>query len=127
MPAMTNYLTNKVYDHVLRNTAYTSPTTVYVGLYTTTTTAAGGGTECTGTGYARVAVTMGAPSNGDGSNSAEVDYGTGNADWGTISHIAVLDASSAGNMLYYGALTVSKAITADPVKIPIGDLDITHA
>lgn len=126
MAAFTNFLATELYDHVLRNAAYTSPTTVYLGLYTTATTAAGGGTECTGTGYAREAITMGAPTNGDGSNSAEIDFGTGNADWGTITHWAILDAISAGNMLYFGALTASKVISADPVKVPIGDLDISH-
>ncbi len=53
MAEFSNYLENKVLDHVLRNTSYTSPTTVYVGLYTSDPTDAGSGTEVSGGSYAR--------------------------------------------------------------------------
>ena len=55
MSAATDFLEDKILNHVFRNVAYTAPATVYVGLFTTATTDAGGGTEVTGGGYARQA------------------------------------------------------------------------
>ena len=57
MAEFTDFLENKIIDHMLRNQAYTPPTTVYVALFTTATTDAGGGTEVSGGAYARQAVT----------------------------------------------------------------------
>ena len=56
------YLENELYDHVLRNAAYTSPTTVYAALFDTTGSAAllEAGTltgEIAGNGYARQSIT----------------------------------------------------------------------
>jgi hypothetical protein len=70
MAGKSDYLENKILDHVLRNTAYTSPTTVYVGLYTAAPTDAGGGTEVSGNGYAREAATFSVASGGATANSA---------------------------------------------------------
>ena len=45
MAELSNYLENKLLDHILKNVSYTSPTTVYVGLFTSDPTDAGSGTE----------------------------------------------------------------------------------
>ena len=45
MAEFSNYLENKILDHVLKNISYTSPTTAYVGLFTSDPTDAGTGTE----------------------------------------------------------------------------------
>ncbi len=55
MAEMSNYLENALINATLRNTSYTSPTTVYVALYTSDPTDADSGTECSGTSYARQA------------------------------------------------------------------------
>lgn len=126
MGALSDYLENKLLDHVLRNVAYTSPTTIYVALFTSAPSDAGGGTEVSGGGYARQAVTFSAASGGATSNSADVTFPTATANWGTITHIGLFDASTGGNLLLWGALTTSKTIsTGDVLKIPAGDLDIT--
>jgi len=52
MAGKSDYLENKVLDHVLRNTSYTPPATVYLGLFTANPTDAGGGTEVSGNAYA---------------------------------------------------------------------------
>ena len=70
MAEFSNYLENAIINAVLRNTSYTSPTTVYVGLFTNDPTDADAGTEVSGGSYARVSVTFGAPSNGVSTNSA---------------------------------------------------------
>lgn len=128
MAEMSNYLENALINATLRNTAYTSPTTVYVGLFTSDPTDAGSGTEVSGGSYARTAVTFGAPSNGTSTNSAAVEFPQATGNWGTITHIGILDASSSGNLLYHTALDSSKTIeTGDIFKIAIGSLSVTLA
>jgi hypothetical protein len=126
MAEMSNYLENALINATLRNTSYTSPTTVYVGLFTTDPTDAGTGTEVSGGSYARKSVTFGAPSNGVTTNSAAVEFDQATGSWGTVTHIGILDALTTGNLLYHTALDVSKAIdTGDIFKIAIGSLSVT--
>jgi len=128
MAEMSNYLENALINATLRNTAYTSPSTVYVGLFTSDPTDAGSGTEVSGGSYARVAVTFGAPSNGASTNSAAVEFPQATGDWGTITHIGILDALTSGNLLYHTALDNSKVIqTGDIFKIATGNLSVTLA
>lgn len=128
MAEMSNYLENALINATLRNTSYTSPATVYVGLYTSDPTDANTGTEVSGGSYARTAVTFGAPSNGVSTNSAAVEFPQATASWGTVTHIGILDASTAGNLLYHTQLDVSKAIsTGDIFKINSGNLSVTLA
>lgn len=129
MADLSNYLENELYDHVLRNAAYTSPTAVYLALFTAVSDAeAGSGTEVAVTGYARQAVTMGAPSNGAGSNSSAVTFGP-LSDTGTATHAALFDAETDGNALTaIKALSASKAWTGgDSIEFAIGDLDFSLA
>jgi hypothetical protein len=106
----TDFLEDKIVNHVLRNTAYTQPTTVYVGLFTVMPADDGtGGTEVSGGSYARQSVTFGAPSpSGQTNNSSTITFPTATADWATganrVVGFGIFDASSAGNLLYYGLL-----------------------
>jgi len=104
MPAST-YLANKIANHVYRNTAYTSPTTVYAALFTSTATLAElkAGTltnEVAGGSYARVAVTFAAPTDGD-AGATTVTFPTATAGWGAVRFVAIMDAATAGNVLTY--------------------------
>lgn len=126
MAEMSNYLENALINATLRGTAYTSPTTVYVGLYTTDPTDANTGTEVSGGSYARVAVTFGAPSNGVSTNSSSVTFPTATGNWGTVTHIGILDASTAGNLLYHTPLDAAKTIASgDVFTISTGNLSVT--
>lgn len=126
MAEMSNYLENALINATLRNTSYTSPTTVYVALYTTDPTDADTGTEVSGGSYARQAVTFGAPSNGVSTNSASVTFPTASGNWGTITHIGIRDASTAGNLLYHTPLDTSKTVnTSDVFTISSGNLSVT--
>jgi hypothetical protein len=129
MSAISNYLENALINATLRNTTYTSPATVYAGLFTSDPTDAGSGTEVSGGSYARKAITFAAPSNGVTTNSAaacEFDQATGS--WGTITHFAIFDALTTGNMLYYGALTTSKTIASgDVFKFATSSVTVTLA
>lgn len=128
MAEMSNYLENALINATLRNTSYTSPTTVYVALYTSDPTDADTGTEVSGGSYARVAVTFGAPSNGVSTNSANVEFPTCTSSWGTITHIGIMDALTTGNLLYHTALTTSKVIDVDDIfRITTGNLSVTLA
>jgi hypothetical protein len=127
-----DFLENEILDHVLGNAAYSAPATVYVGLFTAAPTDAGGGTEVTGGSYARVAVTNNATnwpaaSGGAKSNGAAVTFPTATASWGTVLAFGIFDAVSAGNLLYWADLTVSKAVgDGDTAEFAIGDIDITE-
>ena len=120
---LTNYLENKLLDHFLGTTAYTMPT-VYVGLFTVAPGDAGGGTEVTGGSYARQTAAFSAASSGATSNSGNIDF-TGMPAATTVA-IALFDASTSGNMLVHGTLTVNKTTDAgDTLRIATGDLDIS--
>jgi hypothetical protein len=128
MSEMSNYLENALINATLRNTSYTTPTTVYVALYTSDPTDADTGTEVSGTSYARQSVTFGSPSNGVTTNSAAVEFPQAGGSWGTVTHIGIRDASTSGNLLYHTALDASKAIsTGDVFRIASGSLSVTLA
>jgi hypothetical protein len=126
--SMSDYLENALLNAVLRNTSYTSPSQVYIALFTSDPTDAGTGTEVTGGGYARQPITFNAPSNGQVTNAADILFPVATASWGTVTHIGIYDAASGGNLLFHGALTTSKTIsTDDQIKIAAGDITITLA
>jgi hypothetical protein len=130
MAEMSNFLENALINATLRATTYTSVATVYVSLWTSDPTDAGSGTEVStsGTGYARTAVTFGAPSNGVTTNSADVTFPTATASWGTVGWIGINDAATSGNLLYHSPLDTSKTIdSGDIFKISTGNLSVTLA
>jgi hypothetical protein len=131
MPA-TYFLANKLIDHQLGKTSYTMPT-VYVGLSSTAPTLSGSNiTEPSGGSYGRVATsgaTWSAAASGATSNAAAITFPTASADWlsgANLTYGVLYDASTSGNVLGYGALSVAKNILlGDTAQIAIGDLDVT--
>lgn len=133
MAAASDYLETQILNWIKGTTFPAAPSAVYVGLFSSDPTDTGSaGTEVTTTVRVagRVAVTFGANSgSGDGttsiSNSAIVDFGA-SAGATTVTHFALFDAVSGGNMLVSETLTSSKTIAiSDPVSFPIGNLTIT--
>lgn len=125
----TDYLENKVIDHVTGKTAYTKPT-AYVALFTAAPSDAGGGTEVSGSNYSRV-TTAGADWNaaasGSTSNANALTFPTPSGSWGTVTHFALFDAATTGNMLIWGSLTTSKTIgTGDTASFAAGALVYTE-
>lgn len=127
MAAMSDYLENKIVDWLLRGQAFTPPATVYVALFTTNDNDANSSAvEVTGGSYARVAVasslanwagTQGSGTSvassgtsGTTSNNNTITFPAPTANWGTITGIGIFDASTAGNLLFYGALAQSKTV-----------------
>ena len=126
MAEFTDFLENKIIDHMLRNQAYTPPATVYVALFTTATNDAGGGTEVSGGAYARQPAGLSAAAGGASSNGADITFPQATADWGIVTHLALMDAISGGEMLMHTILDASKTINnGDTFKINLGDLDVT--
>lgn len=139
MSAASNYLENKLLDHTLRygTAPYTGVSTVYIGLFTsadsTGATAANleAGTltnEVSGNNYSRQSATFDAASGGSSSNSGNITFTASGGNWGTITHVAVMDASTTGQVLFYGALTTAKTIEdGDSFQIATGNLTISLA
>jgi hypothetical protein len=127
MAAASDYLENKLLDHSLATAAYTAPAAVYVGLHTgSPLDNNSGANEVSGGSYVRKGATFGAASAGSASTDATVTFDAATGNWGTITHIAVYDASSSGNLLYHGAVTTSKVIEiGDTFQISSGNLTIS--
>ena len=125
MAGFSDYLEGKLLAHTFSNTAYTSPSTVYLALYTTAPTDAGGGTELSGSGYARQSCAFTTTGN-QASNTSAVEWPTATGSWGTVVAVGVFDSSSGStNLLAWNNLSASKTIsTGDVFRINAGDLDI---
>lgn len=146
MSAMSNYLENQLVDHILRGQTFssTAPASLYVALYTAAPSDAGGGTEVTGNAYARVAIsraltswagtqsagstTASSGTGGVTTNNAAITFATPTGSWGTVTHFAIHDAITGGNLLFQGSLTVPQTInTGNTVSFAAGQLQITFA
>lgn len=126
--SFTNYLENAVMDHVFGAGTFTKPAGRYVALFTAAPGEAGGGTEVSGTGYARQssAFTVSGAAPTQAANTAAIEYPTAGSAWGTVTHAAVFDAASGGNLLAYAALTEAKPISSgDVFRFPAGNLAFT--
>jgi hypothetical protein len=123
--SFTNFLETELLDHVFGGNAYTAPSTLYVGLFTAAPGEAGGGTELSGNAYARQSCAMSVTGN-TASNSANVEFPAATGSWGTVTHAAIFDASTGGNMLAYATLTSSKVVeTGDILRFSTGQLQVT--
>mgnify|MGYP001031647176 FL=1 len=124
--SFSNFLETEILDHVFAGAAYTAPTTKYLALFTAVSDGETGSvTEVSGGGYARQSVAF-TTSGNTTSNNAAVEFPTATANYGTVTHVGVYDASSSGNLMAYAALSSNKTIeTGDVFRVPSGDLDIT--
>jgi hypothetical protein len=132
MSSFGNYLENELLDHVWGAAAYTAPATLYLALSTADPLDDGSGlNEPAGGSYARLAVANNltnwpAATGGSKSNGVDMTFVTATASWGVISHMAIFDAVTGGNMLAHAALTSSKTIdNGDTVIFEAGNLTIT--
>lgn len=135
MANLSDFLENNLINHLFRTASYSKPAGLHIALFTAAPNDAGGGTEVTGGSYARVARAPGdanwaatSGTNGQTSNVAAINFGTATANWGTITHIGIFDASTGGNLLFWGALGTSRTINnGDSFEIPAGQLTVTFA
>ena len=124
MSTFSDYTEDAVLDHLFRNTALTSPTTVNLALYSEAPTDAVGGTELVvANGYAREAITFGAASGGSIANTAPVSFLASGAAWLDVVAIGIFDATT--NLLAWDVITTASIGDGDTLTFPIGDITIT--
>lgn len=129
MSSFTDFTENLVLTYLFTTGSATRPTAWYVGLFTAAPSDTGGGTEVSGSGYARV-VTGTISGSGTATtftNAAAIEFAAASGgNWGTIGWAAIFDASTSGNMLAWAPLTTSKSINdGDIFRIPASSLSIT--
>jgi hypothetical protein len=130
MSSKSDYLENLVLDAVF-NSATLDIATLYMALFTATPSDSGGGTEVSGTSYARVnaSAAFSAASGGAITNDVAVTFPESGGSWGTVTSFAFFDASTSGNMLYWGPLGANRVVDGAGITVtfPIGDIDVTES
>lgn len=129
MASFTDYTENLVLNWLLTTNSATRPTAWYVALFTAAPSDTGGGTEVSGNGYTRKATgTMTVTGTATtASNDAAIEFAAASGgNWGTITHAAIMDASTAGNMLAWAPLTTARTINdGDVFRIPAASLTVS--
>lgn len=123
-----NYLANATINATTRGVPYAPPVKVYVSLYTTDPTKDDTGSEVSGSGgtYSREELKLGMPFDGVSNNENLMQWNTATTDWGIITHVAIHDSETGGNMLYYTPLEVPKNIEiGDQFQITVSNLKLT--
>ena len=126
----TKYLRKKVLDHFFGRVEYSFPANVYAALFTADPTDEGLLTnELDEDGYARIEISAlmadAVESTGSITNANDIEFGPAAEDWPEITHIGIMDASTAGNMLYFGAAATSRVVdNGDDFPIRPGQLVI---
>lgn len=137
MAGKSDYTENNLLAFVFRGTAFPAPAGLYIALFTVIPSAdAGtGGTEVSGGSYARQSVARNTTEWKDPSTATQgmtenvnaITFPTASAGWGTVVAVGLYDAVSAGNLLYFGALTANKTVnTGDVFKFNAGDLEFSE-
>lgn len=124
--AKSDWLENAVLDAVGNNTAL-QITTPYLALYSAAPSDSGGGTELTGNGYARQSISFGAASGGTMDNDATVTFTASGGNWLTATHWGILDASSGGNLLYWGSMNPTAQLDdGESLNLTAGNISLTE-
>jgi hypothetical protein len=134
MSALSDSAEKLVLDYLMTAGSVTRPTAWYVALYTSApndaSTGSSGGTEVSGNGYSRQSVTFAAASSPGGTTTSTnaQSFTASGGDFGTVTHMAIIDASSGGNMIWHGALTTSRVVSdGDTLTFSAGNIDLTLA
>ena len=128
----TDYFITQAFNHAFRNSAWTSPSTVYLALFTDPPELDGtGGTEVAAGDYARKVITFNSPSGSPPAiqNSGTVSFAASAASaWGTITGFAVFDAVTNGNLLAVGDVNPSLTVEiGTPVAFAAGEITFSGA
>ena len=123
---------NEILDHVFKTGSYSAPSNIFIALCTSTlydTSSSGTSLrgELSGNAYARVTCdTWDAASAGATENTNPIGYAQATAYWGTVTHFAICDHASTGNVLAHGDLgTVKNIASGDTARFATGDIDVT--
>lgn len=126
MTALSNHAENLLLDWLMTDESVTRPTSWYLALFTAAPNDSGGGTEVSGSGYSRQAVAFTAASSGAVTNDDLVSFTADGGNWGSITHAAIFDAGTSGNMLWHGALSSARTINdTDTLNFAAGEIDLS--
>lgn len=134
--SLSNLLEETIGAHLLRSGEWAKPVALYLALLKSDPGETGVLDEVTGGDYARLAAgpddaLWSLPANGNKqfANPVDLTFPAPTADWGRISHFALMDAATGGAMLAYAPLTVPREIYGnDPAPLfAAGDLKLTFA
>lgn len=122
-----NYLEDKVLDHVFKGSSFAQPSSLFIALFTADPGEEGSLGEVAAGGYARVECANWAQAaNGSKATAQVVTFPQATDAWGTITHFGIFDAATGGNFILGGAFTTSKAIgSGDTVELASGTLVVT--
>ena len=125
MATISEYLENRYINTALRATNLTAPTTVYLAFFTSDAGLETGSltNELSGSGYSRKAITFSAPVSGNTSNTNTISY-TATADWNSFYAIAIVDAASGGNVLYWKSVSKKTLKSGQTMFINAGDIKV---
>lgn len=126
------YLANKVLDKIMGGVDWTPTTSYWVAAFNASNSATylrsntlGSASEVAGNNYSRVqvragsSVAWGTAAAGHTENDTDISFPQASGSWGTIYACALMDASTAGNVVAYGDLVTPKPVTSpDIFKIP---------
>lgn len=113
MATLSNSVQDGTLDHILGTSSSTSPSDVYVALYTSDPGRDDSGTEVSEGGYSRQTVTFTSSTDGSSSSDVEVEFGAATEDWGSITHMALHADSSASDLILFGSLDTSRTVNED--------------
>jgi hypothetical protein len=139
MSAASNYTETNVINALLRGVTFPLPTKTYISLHTASPGEAGGSEVTTGAfpAYVRKEAEAGgligsgwaAPTDGVTQNANQIIYPShdGAASL-TVTHWAVYDAATAGNLLFYAPLTTARTLQIGDVFVfDVNALTVTMA
>lgn len=125
MAGASNYLEDKLLDHVLKGTSFAAPTNIYVSLHSADTAETGSG-EISGGSYARQLGNSAFSASSSGSKTTSADLTWTSMPATTVTHVCIWDSVTTGNALFLGSLTASKVVNSgDTFKILTGNLTVT--
>jgi hypothetical protein len=110
-PVLSNYLITNLLKVFTNQGTYSSPSTVYLALYTSDPNPGNSGTEVSGGSYARQSITWASVGTGQStSNTNTINFPTATGNWGAISYWALFDASTSGNLLMFAPVSTTITI-----------------
>jgi hypothetical protein len=129
------YLSQSFLNWAFNGAAFSQPATFYIALFSVTPSVSSTGTEATGSGYVRKSVTCNSTnwpvisgSTTTISLNVAQSFATATGNWSSSSNqtgAGIWDASSSGNLWYWGDLTVAKPVlNGDTASFAIGALTV---
>lgn len=128
MSAFSDASETLIANFIANNQTATRPTAWFLALFTAAPSDSGGGTEVSGSGYARQAITFGAASGPTVSNTSTHTFTASGGAWGTVTHYGIFSASSAGTLYWHGALGTSRTVAdGESLTVAAGAFTLTVA